>query len=107
MQFKQDDKVVCTLNDQEGEVQFGPVKSLVGNDTYLVKWAHSGASSLAWAEDLEPAPRFKVGQEVLCRDRTVELVSGPFSDVDGDLFWVVKAGKVYDRCWEMDMKPKV
>ncbi|KQX43517.1 hypothetical protein ASD97_25940 [Streptomyces sp. Root63] len=103
MQFKQGDKVICTLDGLEVEVEFGPVVSSVGNPSYLVKWS-DGRSSLVWVGDLEPAPRFKVGQEVLYRDRAVELVSGPFLDSDGDLFWVVKGEKAHDQAWEMYME---
>ncbi|MEU5166820.1 hypothetical protein [Streptomyces mutomycini] len=75
--FKQGDKAVCTLNDQEVEIQFGPVKNSVGNDSYLVKFPH-GTSSQVWVEDLEPAPRFTVGQKVLWAGLVHTVAGGPF-----------------------------
>lgn len=111
MQFKQDDVAVCGLTDGLVKVKYGPYTSPgLGKGSYLVEWLEGvdkGMCSVVGAEDLEPAPRFRKGQEVLYRERAVELVSGPFPDADGDLFWVVKKGEVYDHAWEMNMMAMV
>lgn len=106
--FKQGDKAVCTLDGQEVEIQFGPFSSVgFRRESYLVEWP-SGTSSIVSTEDLELAPRFEVGQEVVFHYDTentlYELVSGPFRDAEGDTFWVTKdeAGN-HDPSWDKYM----
>lgn len=94
MQFKQGDKAVCTLDDMEVEILYGPVPNAVGNESYLVQWRNGERSSLVWVDDLEPAPRFKVGQTVTfnysAKGEHFELLAGPFYDYRKKPFWVVK-----------------
>lgn len=107
MQFKQDDKALCTLNDQVVEVQFGPVKNSVGNPAYLVKWPN-GVSSMVWEDDLQPAPRFKVGQEVRSKflEGSLIISAGPFAYRTGDDFYVLeKADGTHTTELEYDLSP--
>ncbi|MFJ3084389.1 hypothetical protein ACIPJG_32180 [Streptomyces halstedii] len=96
--FKQGDKAVCTLNDGVVEIKSDLFTSAgTGARSYLVEWTEGidkGKRSVVYATDLEPAPRFKVGQKVRFTyspvGETFDLVAGPFPDFQKAPFWVFR-----------------
>lgn len=103
--FKQGDKAVCTLDDRKVMIQFGPFLCSAGEEAYLVLEEGSSYSLTIWAQDLEPAPRFKVGQKVkinyLSKCDPFELVAGPFVGPCGGAFWVMKDGEgAHETAWD-------
>lgn len=81
MPFNAGDKVVFR-GDGEAEVQFGPITSMSDQESYLVKWfddVKEGRSSIVWSVDLEPVPKFKVGQEVRDYGNLLKVSAGPYS----------------------------
>ncbi|MEU0912158.1 hypothetical protein [Streptomyces althioticus] len=92
--FKQGDKVVFDQDGPQAEIQFGPVVSATKQESFVVKWLTGslvGRSSIVHAAQLDPLPRFKVGQEVkfVYDTDVMHVVAGPFPS-DGDNLWVVK-----------------
>ncbi|WP_371666008.1 hypothetical protein OG306_33310 [Streptomyces sp. NBC_01241] len=112
MQFNVEDKAICTLTDSVVKIKYGPYLTSGGVEAYLAEWTEGvekGRSSVVWAVDLQPAPKFMVGQEVTSpKGASFELVSGPFPVDETDTFWVVKdqAG-FFDQVWERYMLPVV
>jgi hypothetical protein len=86
MQFKQGDKAICTLTDSPVEVQFGPFLSASGKEAYLVKGFNGDLSSVVWTEDLQPAPKFKEGQEVHLAGVRHTVAAGPFNSGSDDWY---------------------
>jgi hypothetical protein len=113
--FKQGDKAVFAHGGDLAEVQFGPVTAVSDRDAYLVKWLSGSSenrSSVVWAVDLEPAPKFAVGQSVGMQHsnpgESFEVMAGPFWDFEKDVFWVVRNGRgVDDMAYETHMVPVV
>lgn len=106
--YKQDDMAVCGLTDGLVKIKYGPYTSPgLGKGSYLVEWLEGvdkGMCSVVGAEDLEPAPKFKVGQKVKESHNTAAVVAGPFLDHEGDFFWVVQfEDGTCDRWWEVYM----
>jgi len=112
MQFKAGDKAVCGVTGAKVEIQFGPFTSAAIKESYLVKWLegpNEGRCSILWACDLEPAPKFEVGQRVTCSysKEIFEVVAGPFPS-NQQLFYVLKKEDGdHDTSYEEYMVPVV
>ncbi|MEU0159002.1 hypothetical protein ABZ154_09205 [Streptomyces sp. NPDC006261] len=97
MQFKQGDEAICAQTDGLVKIRYGPYTSTaLGMGSYLVEWLEGvdqGKCSVVGVEDLEPAPRFKVGQRVMLGlgDEPRKVVAGPFNDIDGSDWWVLES----------------
>ena len=104
--FEIDDMAVCTLTD--GLVK---IKSDVftaagsGMKSYLVEWTEGfdeGKRSIVQVDDLEPAPKFKVGHEVSFAGVAHTVVAGPFNSGAGD-WYVLESKDGHTTCTEDHM----